>query len=234
MRSHAMTTPAQRERTQLRTKLYTHRRIPSTGRGGGNIDESDLLQLWPKLLDTERSAAKPSLTLHAMAPRPLSEHEVAVIRAWLAKAEEQRRTHLGDALAAVQCNIERQAAANQDEVTERAGEILARLDKRGKSDSELQKEATQRKQEELRAKYFNLLRDIRRPLPEAPLQPAAQYKARLRELRPLVAEKKSEAAKRRQVAAPATIVRASRGSVYTNCVASAASWLSRRTARRPR
>ena len=115
-----MTTPAQRERTQLRTKLYTRRRIPSTGRGGGNIDESDLLQLWPKLLDMERSAAKHSLTLHAMAPRPLSEHEVAVIRAWLAKAEEQRRTDLGDALAAVQCNIERQAAANQDEVMERA------------------------------------------------------------------------------------------------------------------
>ena len=114
------------------------------------------------------------------------------------------------------------------------GEILARLDNRGKSDSELQKEATQHKQEELRAKYFNLLRDIRRPLPEAPLQPAAQYKARLRELRPLVAEKKSEAAKRRQVAAPATIVRASKGSVYTNCVASAASWLSRRIARKPR
>ena len=100
---------------------------------------------------------------------------------------------------------------------------------RSKSGSELQKEATQRKQEALRA-----LLDIRRPLPEEPLQPAAQYKARLRELRPLVAEKKSEAAKRRQVAAPATIVRASKGSVYTNCVASAASWLSRRTARRPR
>ena len=130
-----MTTPAQRERTQLRTKLYTRRQIPSNGRGGGDIDESDLLQMWPRLLDMEHLAAKPSLTLpgiaamlearqtpafHAMAPRPLSEHEVAVIRAWLAKAEEQRRTDLGDALAAVQCNIERQAAANQDEVMERA------------------------------------------------------------------------------------------------------------------
>ena len=80
------------------------------------------------------------------------------------------------------------------------GEILARLDNRGKSGSELQKEATQRKQEELRDKYFNVLRDIRRPLPEEPLQPAAQYKARLRELRPLEAEKKREAAKRGQVA----------------------------------
>ena len=72
--------------------------------------------MWLKLLDMRRSAAKPSLTLpgiasmqeahqtpafHAMAPRPLSEHEVAVISAWRAKAEEQRRTDLGDALAAV-------------------------------------------------------------------------------------------------------------------------------------
>ena len=145
---------------------------------------------------------------------------------------------MGDALAAVQCNIERQAAANQDEVMEQLrahGEILAGLHNRGKSGSELLNEATQRKQEELRDKYFNVLRDIRRLLPEEPLQSAAQYKARLRELRPLVAEKKrEEAAKRRQVAAPTTIVRASKGSVYTNCVASAASWLSRRTARRPR
>jgi hypothetical protein len=109
-----MTTPAQRERTQLRTKLYIRRQIPSNGGGGGDIDESDLLQMWPKFLDMERSAAKPTLTLpgiaamlearqtpafHAMAPRPLSEHEVAVIRAWHAKAEEQQRKDLGDALA---------------------------------------------------------------------------------------------------------------------------------------
>ena len=47
-RTRAMTTPAQRERTQLRTKLYTGRQIPSKGRGGGDIDESDLLQMWPK------------------------------------------------------------------------------------------------------------------------------------------------------------------------------------------
>ena len=37
-------------------------------------------------------------------------------------------------------------------------------------------------------------------MPEEPLQPAAQHKARPRELRPLVAEKKREAAKRGQVA----------------------------------
>ena len=83
--------------------------------------------------------ARQTPAFHAMAPRPLSEHEVAVIRAWLAKAEEQRRTDLGDALAAVQCNIERQAAANQDEVMEQLrahGEILARLDNRGKFGSE--------------------------------------------------------------------------------------------------
>jgi hypothetical protein len=47
---------------------------------------------------------------------------------------------------------------------------------------------------------LRVLLDIRRPLPEEPLQPAAQYKARLRELRPLEAEKKCEAAKRGQVA----------------------------------
>ena len=59
LRPHAMTTPVQRERTLLRTKLYTRRQIPSNGRGGGDIDESDFLQMWPELLDMERSAAKP-------------------------------------------------------------------------------------------------------------------------------------------------------------------------------
>ena len=62
-----MTILAQRERTQLRTKLYTGRQIPNKGRGGGDIDESDLLQMWPKFLDMERSAAKPSLTLPGIA-----------------------------------------------------------------------------------------------------------------------------------------------------------------------
>ena len=52
-----MATPAQRERTQLR------RQIPNKGRGGGDIDESDLLQMWPKYLDMERSAAKRTLSL---------------------------------------------------------------------------------------------------------------------------------------------------------------------------
>ena len=45
--------------------------------------------------------ARQTPSFHAMAPRPLSEREVAVIRAWLAKAEEQQRKDLGDALAAV-------------------------------------------------------------------------------------------------------------------------------------
>ena len=114
-----MKTPAQRERTQLRTKLYTRRHIPSNGRGGGDIDESDLRQMWPKFLDTERSPAKPTLTLpgiaamlearqtpafHAMAPRPLSEREIAVIRTCTPKPRSSSKD-LGDALAAAQGNI---------------------------------------------------------------------------------------------------------------------------------
>ena len=113
----------------------------------------------------EHAAAKPTLTLpgvatmlethqtpafHAMVPRTLSESETATIRTWLAMAEEQRRTDLGDPLATVQNNIEKQAAANQDEIMEQLrahGEILAHLDNRKTSGSELQKEATRRKQE---------------------------------------------------------------------------------------
>ena len=78
--------------------------------------------------------ARQTPAFHAMAPRPLSEHEVAVIRAWGAKAKEQLW---------LPCT-----AANQDEVMEQLrthDEILARLDNRGKPGSELRKEATQRK-----------------------------------------------------------------------------------------
>ena len=149
-----MTTPAQRERTQLRTKLYTGRQIPSKGRGGGDIDESDLLQMWPKYLDMERSAAKRTLSLpdvaamlenqqtpvfNALQPRPLSEREVAVIRAWHSKAEEQQRKDLGDALAAAQSNIMVHTTTQADRVIQEVrrevpqavqGIIAEELDKR--------------------------------------------------------------------------------------------------------
>ena len=149
-----MTTPAQRERTQLRTKLYTGRQIPNKGRGGGDIDESDLLQMWPKHLDMERSAAKRTLSLpdvaamlenqqtpvfNALQPRPLSEREVAVIRAWHSKAEEQQRKDLGDALAAAQSNIMVHTTTQADRVIQEVrrevpqavqGIIAEELDKR--------------------------------------------------------------------------------------------------------
>ena len=149
-----MTTPAQRERTQLRTKLYTGRQIPNKGRGGGDIDESDLLQMWPKYLDMERSAAKRTLSLpdvaamlenqqtpvfNALQPRPLSEREVAVIRAWHSKAEEQQRKDLGDALAAAQSNIMVHTTTQADRVIQEVrrevpqavqGIIAEELDKR--------------------------------------------------------------------------------------------------------
>ena len=149
-----MTTPAQRERTQLRTKLFTGRQIRSKGRGGGDIDESDLLQMWPKYLDMERSAAKRTLSLpdvaamlenqqtpvfNALQPRPLSEREVAVIRAWHSKAEEQQRKDLGDALAAAQSNIMVHTTTQADRVIQEVrrevpqavqGIIAEELDKR--------------------------------------------------------------------------------------------------------
>ena len=65
-----MTTAAQRERTDLRQKLYTGRMTPGSGRGGLEIPVSSRdarrpgrVQLWPTYLDHERTAAKPTLTL---------------------------------------------------------------------------------------------------------------------------------------------------------------------------
>ena len=56
-----MPTTAQRERTQLRTKLYSGHEVPGSGRGGGIIPESradashpGLVQMWPKYLAMER------------------------------------------------------------------------------------------------------------------------------------------------------------------------------------
>eukprot|EP00973_Karenia_brevis_P037128 5118555-Karenia_brevis.AAC.1 len=70
---------------------------------------------------------------------------------------------------------------------------------RGKSGSELQKEATQRS-------ILRVLRDIGRPLSARGAAPTcgAIQKARIRERHPLVAEKKREGAKRGQVAACAS------------------------------
>jgi hypothetical protein len=216
-----MTTAAQRERTQLRTKLYTGCMIPgSHGRGGARIPESSrdaarpgLVQLWPAYLDKERAAAKPTLTLvgvkamleeeqtpafKAFAPRRLSGGEVAVIRAWYEKAQQQEKKDLGDAVAAAQGNIMGQAAANHDEVMEKLrghNEILQRLDNQTKSGSQLQREATKRKQEELRDKYQAVLQSVGRALPEEPLQPLAEYRNRLRDpvLRTALAEKAAAA-----------------------------------------
>ena len=72
------------------------------GRGSAAMSESSFLQQWPKYLDMERSAAKPTLTRpgfaamvkaqqtlawNAMPSRSLSESEVAVIRACHAEAD---------------------------------------------------------------------------------------------------------------------------------------------------
>ena len=94
-----MPTAAQRERTQMRTKLYTGHMIPMGGRGGAPIPESSadasrpgLIQMWPIYLGMELAAAKPTLSLpdvaammelqqapafHALAARQLSENELA-------------------------------------------------------------------------------------------------------------------------------------------------------------
>jgi len=230
-----MTTAAQRERTQLRTKLYTGCMIPgSHGRGGARIPESSrdaarpgLVQLWPTYLDKERAAAKPTLTLvgvkamleeeqtpafKAFAPRRLSGGEVAVIRAWYEKAQQQEKEDLGDAVAAAQGNIMGQAAANHDEVMEKLrghDEILQRLDNHTKSGSQLQREATKRKQEELRDEYQAVLRSVGWALPEEPLQPLAEYRNRLRDpvLRTALAEKAAAAKARKEEPAAAAKLR---------------------------
>ncbi len=230
-----MTTAAQRERTQLRTKLYTGCMIPgSHGRGGARIPESSrdaarpgLVQLWPAYLDKERAAAKPTLTLvgvkamleeeqtpafKAFAPRRLSGGEVAVIRAWYEKAQQQEKKDLGDAVAAAQGNIMGQAAANHDEVMEKLrghNEILQRLDNQTKSGSQLQREATKRKQEELRDKYQAVLQSVGWALPQEPLQSLAEYRNRLRDpvLRTALAEKAAAAKARKEEPAAAAKLR---------------------------
>jgi len=119
------------DRKRLRQQVYTALTTVVQGRGGDDITESRLLQMWPQYLDVERAAAKPTLSLadvaamlegkqtpqyHAMRPRDLSEAELAVISAWHAKAQAEEREKCGDALAAVQGSIMAQAAANKDEV----------------------------------------------------------------------------------------------------------------------
>ena len=79
--------------------------------------------------------ARQTPAFHAMAPRPLSEHEVAVIRAWHSKAEEQQRKDLGDALAAAQSNIMVHTTTQADRVIQEVpqavqGIIAEELDKR--------------------------------------------------------------------------------------------------------
>ena len=120
-----MPTPAQRERTEMREKLYACKT-----RGGGDVCELARVQLWPLYLEIELRAAKPTLTLAGMAvmieeeqtpafgkfpQRPLTQPELVTIRAFYDNAAAQQREVLGDAIAAAQANIMGQAAANQAE-----------------------------------------------------------------------------------------------------------------------
>ena len=64
------TTPAQRERTEMRRKLHTAQHRVVDGRGGGPVSESyskdgkpGLVQLWPQFLDADFAAAKPTLSI---------------------------------------------------------------------------------------------------------------------------------------------------------------------------
>ena len=100
-----------------------------------------------------------------------------MIRAWYETAQQQEKKDLGDAVAAAQGNIMGQAAANHDEVMEQLrghDEILQRLDNHTKSSSQLQREATKRKQEELRDEYQAVLRSVGWALPQEPLQSLAE------------------------------------------------------------
>ena len=140
-----MPTAAQRERTQMRTKLYTGHMIPMGGRGGAPIPESNadasrpgLIQMWPIYLDMELAAAKPTLSLpdvaamleqqqapafHALAARQLSENELATIRAWYGRAREKQEEQLGAALAQAQGRIMSQASGHHAQVMEELREV---------------------------------------------------------------------------------------------------------------
>ena len=124
------------------------------------------------------------------------------------RQQQQEKKDLGDAVAAAQGNIMGQAAANHDEVMENLrghGEILQRLDNHTKSSSQLQREATKRKQEELRDKYQAVLQSIGWALPQEPLQSLAEYRNRLRDpvLRTALAEKAAAAKAREEEPAAA-------------------------------
>ena len=140
-----MPTAAQRERTQMRTKLYSGHMIPMGGRGGAPIPESNadasrpgLIQMWPIYLDMELAAAKPTLSLpdvaamleqqqapafHALAARQLSENELATIRAWYGRAQEKQEEQLGAALAQAQGRIMSQASGHHAQVMEELREV---------------------------------------------------------------------------------------------------------------
>jgi len=125
------------DRKLYRQKLYAARTPLYGGRGGVAIPESSadarrpgLVQMWPLYLDAELAAAKPTLSLpdvaamleqratpqfHGFAPRPLSENEVRVIRAWYDAAKARESEQLGAALAQLQSNVMSQAAAHHGE-----------------------------------------------------------------------------------------------------------------------
>ena len=127
-----MTTTAQRERTETRSKLYTGHSKVVNGRGGAPIPESStderkpgLVQMWSKYLTSELAASKPTLSLpdvatmleqrktprfNAMVPRDLSDAEISAIRAWHDAAKQQEAEAIGKELAAAQTNIMAQAS----------------------------------------------------------------------------------------------------------------------------
>ena len=102
-------------------------------------------------------------------------------------SSKKERKDLGDAVAAAQGNIMGQAAANHDEVMEKLrghGEILQRLDNHTMSGSQLQREATKRKQEELRDKYQAVVQSVGWALPQEPLQSVSRAIDLLRQGQP--------------------------------------------------
>ena len=85
-------TVAQRQRANMRTKLFTGNNLPqSNGRGEGPLSEATLAELWPTYLTSERTATRPTLFMRGIQemiaekktpgfrkyqPRELSEVEV--------------------------------------------------------------------------------------------------------------------------------------------------------------
>ena len=125
-----MPSSSQRQRTDLRQKLYGAVARTPDADGGGVVDHVFAMNAWPKFLDIEFAAARPTLHLpdvkhmletqttplfNSMEPRTLADCEIQIIQSWYDAEVKMREKKLGTALATAQSTITTQASANHVE-----------------------------------------------------------------------------------------------------------------------